>query len=105
MLTGGNNYGKLSGGTVTTAYAPDTVIDFLLLRHQPRFDYYARFFRALANVSSEMVASSVIPAARPLVPTSGHGSHSNATASVVRRHLLLYSDFHFNFNFPHSHRT
>ena len=31
---GGNNYGKLSGGEVVTAYAPDTVIDSLLLRHQ-----------------------------------------------------------------------
>jgi hypothetical protein len=42
MLTGGNNYAKQSGGNVVTAYAPDTAIDFLLLRHQPRFDYYGQ---------------------------------------------------------------
>jgi hypothetical protein len=40
-----------AGGDVVTAYAPDTAVDFLLLRHQPRFDYYANFFRVLAAVS------------------------------------------------------
>ena len=33
---------KQSGGEVVTAYAPDTVIDYLLLRHQPRFAYLLR---------------------------------------------------------------
>ena len=51
MLTGGNNYAKQAGGEVVTAYAPDTAIDFLLLRHQPRFDYYARFFKTLGAPS------------------------------------------------------
>lgn len=80
MLTGGNNYGKLSGGDVVTAYAPDTVIDSLLLRHQPRFDYYARFFHAVANVSAELLASPTIPPFTPLTP--GNASASSATASA-----------------------
>lgn len=80
MLTGGNNYGKLSGGVVATAYAPDTVIDSLLLRHQPRFDYYSRFFHAIANVSAELVASAAIPPSIPL-PT-GNSSASGGTVSV-----------------------
>lgn len=86
MLTGGNNYGKQSGGDVTTAYAPDTVIDYLLLRHQPRFDYYKRFFNAIANVSSEMVKSAVIPAPRPLTPTNPRGGKSTSTADANLGH-------------------
>ena len=85
MLTGGNNYGKLSGGEVVTAYAPDTVIDFLLLRHQPRFDYYARFFHAVANVSTELLKSSVIPAAQPLVPIARH-THPSTSVTVTMGH-------------------
>jgi hypothetical protein len=30
----------ISGGEVVTAYAPDTVIDYLLLRHEPRFSVH-----------------------------------------------------------------
>ena len=55
MLTGGNNYGRQSGGQVVTAYAPDTAIDYLLLRHEPRFSHYGALFRTLANVSSELL--------------------------------------------------
>jgi hypothetical protein len=34
MLTGGNNYERRAGRDITTAYAPGTVIDNLLLRHK-----------------------------------------------------------------------
>ena len=37
MLTGGSNWGLTAADAVTTAYAPDTVIDWLLLRHEPRW--------------------------------------------------------------------
>mgnify|MGYP007125893614 CR=1 FL=1 len=50
-VTGGNNYGRQSGGQVVTAYAPDTAIDYLLLRHEPRFSHYGALFRALADAS------------------------------------------------------
>ena len=34
MLTGGSNFGLQAGGEVVTSYAPDTVIDSWLLRHE-----------------------------------------------------------------------
>ena len=54
-VTGGNNYGRQSGGQVVTAYAPDTAIDYLLLRHEPRFSHYGALFRTLATASSELL--------------------------------------------------
>ena len=72
MLTGGNNYGKQSGGEVVTAYAPDTVIDYLLLRHAPRFDYYSRFFHVLANISDALLHNPIPTAkALPAKPVAG----------------------------------
>ena len=52
---------KQSGGEVVTAYAPDTVIDYLLLRHEPRFAYYSRFFHAMAEVSEDLMSVRTIP--------------------------------------------
>lgn len=86
MLTGGNNYAKQSGGEVVTAYAPDTVIDYLLLKHQPRFDYYARFFKALAAVSDDLMSSRTVPEPQPLPISGGGGSSANKTATVTVGH-------------------
>lgn len=86
MLTGGNNYAKQSGGEVVTAYAPDTVIDYLLLKHQPRFDYYARFFKALAAVSDDLMSIRTVPEPLPLPIIGGGGSSANKTATVTIGH-------------------
>eukprot|EP00756_Hemistasia_phaeocysticola_P001475 Hpha_TRINITY_DN11041_c0_g1::TRINITY_DN11041_c0_g1_i3::g.92734::m.92734 len=59
MLTGGNNYGLLSGGEVVTAYAPDTVIDSMLLRHEPRYSTYSKFFHTMAAVAPHILAAPV----------------------------------------------
>lgn len=67
MVTGGSNFGRQSGGEVVTAYAPDTVIDYLLLRHQPRFDAYSSFFHAMQSVS-DVLLNAPIPAGVPLQP-------------------------------------
>lgn len=43
-----NHFNPLQHKTqVATAYAPDTVIDYLLLRHQPRFAFYQQFFQTI----------------------------------------------------------
>ena len=59
MLTGGNNYGLRAGRDATTAYAPDTVIDNFLLRHEPRFTSFRKFFHVLGAVESELLRHSV----------------------------------------------
>ena len=69
---------------MVTAYAPDTVIDYLLLRHEPRFAYYSRFFHAMAEVSEDLMSVRTIPDSKPL-PTSGGGSE-NKTATVSLGH-------------------
>ena len=81
MVTGGSNFGRQSGGVVVTAYAPDTVIDYFLLRHQPRFDSYSDFFRAIQNVSKVLLASA-IPAAVPLTPLNNGTTAAAATAAA-----------------------
>jgi hypothetical protein len=78
MLTGGNNYGRLSGGEVVTAYAPDTVIDYLFLRHEPRFSYYGRWFKTLQKYSKQLL-NHPIPPRSPLTPIVFH-SMPNAAA-------------------------
>ena len=65
MLTGGNNYGRQAGGQVVTAYAPDTAIDYLLLRHEPRFSHYRALLRTLTNYSEELLTHP-IPTPTPL---------------------------------------
>ena len=71
MVTGGSNFGLQSGGEVVTAYAPDTVIDYLLLRHQPRFDYYGKMFKTLTAVKATLLASKKIPEPVPFHKTVG----------------------------------
>jgi len=56
MLTGGNNYGRQAGGISVTGYAPDVAIDYLLLRHEPRFSHYRALFRTLANYSNDLLS-------------------------------------------------
>ena len=88
MLTGGNNYGRQAGGDVVTAYAPDTAIDFLLLRHFPRFAHYGDFFRALRKHERQLLESPLAPtvsltcdSAQPDVSASA-ASASAASASA-----------------------
>jgi hypothetical protein len=57
MLTGGNNYGLQSGGEVTTAYAPNTVISSLLLKNQPRFDYFKNFFSTIIKYKKSLLSA------------------------------------------------
>eukprot|EP00041_Stephanoeca_diplocostata_P024159 m.605106 g.605106 ORF g.605106 m.605106 type:complete len:933 (-) comp22463_c5_seq2:159-2957(-) len=83
MLTGGNNYGRQAGGVVTTAYAPDTVIDFLLLRHQPRYDFYTHMFNALQDASDALLSNEV-PQAEELQPKGSlRGGASQQLTAVV----------------------
>jgi hypothetical protein len=56
-----NNYGTQAGGVVTSAYAPDTPIDNLFLRHEPRYSHYATFFRALNEYASTLLDSPLAP--------------------------------------------
>ena len=62
MLTGGNNYERKAGGVVTTAYAPDTVIDNLLLRHEPRFSFYQSFFLTMQAFAEDLLSTGPAPA-------------------------------------------
>ena len=65
MLTGGANFGYSAADGVTTAYAPDTAIDYLLLRHEPKFSTFASFFRSMAAVADALLAAPV-PTPAPL---------------------------------------
>ena len=58
----------------------------MLLRHQPRFNYYSRFFHALANVSAELLSTAVIPTPQPLKPASGGGNSTSGGATVSLGH-------------------
>ena len=94
MLTGGNNYGLQSGGEVVTSYAPDTVIDSFLLRHQPRFELYSDLYRCLSTVSSALLDThSVPPASRLASNASNVTVFSNgvliATLEPCKRVCLL----------------
>ena len=90
MVTGGSNFGRQAGGVVTTAYAPDTVIDYLLLRHQPRFDSYAQFFHVLQNVSTTLLQSAT-PAAVPLEPLKGFAGSTDSTPTAAAAPSLTLS--------------
>ena len=63
MLTGGSNFGLQAGGEVVTSYAPDTVIDSFLLRHEPRFSSYASFYQVLTASKTSLLRTSHIPKA------------------------------------------
>lgn len=56
-LTGGSNFAYSAADAVTTAYAPDTAIDFLLLRHEPKFSTVANFQKALLSVADELLST------------------------------------------------
>lgn len=78
MLTGGNNYGLRAGRDATTAYAPDTVIDNFLLRHEPRFSLFQKFFLVMGSIASELLRHPVHITPTPLK----NPLHSTVTAEV-----------------------
>lgn len=59
MITGGSNFGYSAADAVTTAYAPDTAIDYLLLRHEPKFSTYAAFHKAVSGITDALLAAPV----------------------------------------------
>jgi hypothetical protein len=79
MLTGGSNFAYEAAYGVTTAYAPDTAIDWLLLRHEPKFSTVRAFNLAIAGVAAELLGSAAPAAPTPL------GSHCETSTfgSVV----------------------
>ena len=77
MLTGGNNYGLRAGRDATTAYAPDTAIDNFLLRHEPRFSSFQRFFHVMKDVAHELLWNPVPIAPIPLNISSAFTTHKN----------------------------
>ena len=86
----GGNYGQ-SGGQVVTAYAPDTAIDYLLLRHEPRFSttspLHAR--QRLSELLRHPVAT---PKALARTATSPPSSCSRApTATCARGRARRFS--------------
>eukprot|EP01059_Diplonema_ambulator_P003801 TRINITY_DN1349_c2_g1_i9.p2 TRINITY_DN1349_c2_g1~~TRINITY_DN1349_c2_g1_i9.p2 ORF type:complete len:378 (+),score=88.61 TRINITY_DN1349_c2_g1_i9:2729-3862(+) len=76
MLTGGNNYGYQSGGIVTTAYAPDTVINNLLMKHEPRYSCFTAFFAVMNAIAPSLFHTASLPGCRstplPPLPPSPH---------------------------------
>eukprot|EP00755_Sulcionema_specki_P016194 Sspe_Gene.61401::Locus_34073_Transcript_1_2_Confidence_0.500_Length_2681::g.61401::m.61401 len=79
MLTGGSNFARSAGGVVATAYAPDTVVNWLLLRHPGRWACFKGFFTALRDVAPVLLASPAIP--HPVVHINN--TNPNNTASVL----------------------
>lgn len=69
MLTGGSNFAYSAANGVTTAYAPDTAIDYLLLRHEPKFSTMAAFATALARIAPALLAA---PAPAEPTPLGAH---------------------------------
>ena len=57
ILTGGTNWNLTSSENVVSAYAPDAAIDWLLLRHQPKFNAYATWLHVLANISADLLGN------------------------------------------------
>jgi hypothetical protein len=70
MFTGGSNFGFSAADGVTTAYAPDTAVDWLLLRHEPKFSTFAAFHRAIAALAPALLAAPLPPAPTPLGKSS-----------------------------------
>ena len=89
MLTGGSNFGLQAGGEVVTAYAPDTVIDSFLLRHEPRFTLYKRMYGVLSStaVSDALLNTDSVPKA-VIVPSNA----SSSLVTTIRRHTWSCSD-------------
>ncbi len=99
MVTGGSNFGRQAGGEVVTAYAPDTVIDYLLLRHQPRFDGYAAFFHAVLKVS-RVLLNAPIAQGVPLMPLSSSSSSPSSSFSSTASPLVLSATTCYQYNPP-----
>jgi hypothetical protein len=94
MLTGGSNFGYSAAWGVTTAYAPDTAIDFLLLRHEPKYSTVKAFNVALTSISVELLsheASAPTPVGRncevatfgSIIFVSNKGLNSSAAEIVT----------------------
>lgn len=81
MLTGGNNYGLTAGGSVVTGYAPDTVISNFLVPHQPRFDYYRRFFGAVRSFADALLSAPVPKAVS--IPSNASGVDAASSAQLL----------------------
>jgi Glycosyl hydrolases family 35 len=91
MLTGGNNYGLRAGGDTATAYAPDTAIDNLFLRHEPRFSSLRALFAVVRSIESELLKQSVPVVPIPLNSTANllHDRNSTAEAHAYGRIAFL----------------
>ena len=81
MLTGGSNFGLQSGGEVVTAYAPDTVIDSFLLRHEPRFSYYGKFYNLVDSLAPTLLSVPIPAAQNP--PSNASTGPVSVTASLA----------------------
>lgn len=95
MLTGGNNYGLRAGRDATTAYAPDTAIDNFLLRSEPRFSLFRKFFHVMKDIEVELLKHAVPVAPIPLVDSSvtEGGEHSRTAEFHQYGNLAFLSNF------------
>jgi beta-galactosidase len=91
MLTGGNNYGLRAGRDTTTAYAPDTAIDNLLLRHETRFSSLRAFFAVVRSIESDLLQQSMPARPIPLNSTEDpfHDRNSTAEAHAYGKIIFL----------------
>jgi len=97
MLTGGNNYVLKAGGEVVTAFAPDTVIDNLLLRHEPRFSFYQKFFLAMQGFANDLMSH---PIARA-IPLNGTTVHDHPQRSRYNDPVELSLTSCYQYPEPH----
>lgn len=95
MLTGGNNYERRAGRDATTAYAADTAIDNLLLRHEPRFSSLRHFFAVVRSVEEELLKHAAPLAPIPLKPSSLPASSESSSSAEAHTygHLAFLSNF------------
>ena len=56
LLSGGNNFGRFAGASVTTAYAQDAPICPDLLPHEPVYTHLAKLFGALASSAGVLLS-------------------------------------------------
>lgn len=85
-----------------TAYAPDTVIDNLLLRHEPRYSIYAGFFHAIQAFESELLA---YPPQLPVplnLTAAGDSVPAHAAAAGGNDYNAILTTC-YQYNDPHQH--
>ena len=84
MLSGGSNFGLQAGGEVVTSYAPDTVIDSFLLRHEPRFTLYKKMNAVLSSVkvSQALLNTQKVPVAI-LLPSNASNQSEGGTTAIL----------------------